>query len=469
MTERALAFLVLLLVVLAAALYLAAQMPPKKPAVSPGSAGRMAPIAPDNGRDAGREGEASVAPREEQRKDPTPRPPSDVAERADVLAQAGQLRAAGDPEGALHLLIRAHRRDSEDPALRRALQAGYRELATQHLNRGESSPAQTLFREAAALDPDDYPAQVGLATASYKLRDLRAAKEALQMALQIRPRDRFTLQFLGEIAYQEDAVDEAIRYWEAALKEAPGDTILIQLLKKARREAKTSREFRQEAEARFVVKFDGQENSETYRDVLGILEEAYREVGQGLEWHPRREVYVLLYSRKQFRDITRVPSWAGALFDGKIRMPVQGYKPGRDYAKLERILRHEYVHAVIHDLAGGPRVPVWLNEGLAQHFEPRTATKDPQALAKEIHRRGLLPPLRALEGSFGRLDSRMAAIAYDLSAAAVAYAVERYGLYRLRGVLDEVAKGRPFPDAFRDQVVPLEEFERRWHRELEGR
>ena len=36
------------------------------------------------------------------------------------------------------------------------------------------------------------------------------------------------------------------------------------------------------------------------------------------------KIVVLLYPNQAFRDITRSPSWAGALNDGKIRVPVSG-------------------------------------------------------------------------------------------------------------------------------------------------
>ena len=35
-------------------------------------------------------------------------------------------------------------------------------------------------------------------------------------------------------------------------------------------------------------------------------------------------ITVVLYSREQFRDITRSPQWAAGMFDGEIRVPVHG-------------------------------------------------------------------------------------------------------------------------------------------------
>ena len=61
----------------------------------------------------------------------------------------------------------------------------------------------------------------------------------------------------------------------------------------------------------------------------------------------------ILYTRQQFRDITKSPSWAAAAYDGRIRIPVLGAL--KDPAELDRVVTHEFVHAVIHQMY--PRVP----------------------------------------------------------------------------------------------------------------
>src|SRR5438094_3329091 len=43
----------------------------------------------------------------------------------------------------------------------------------------------------------------------------------------------------------------------------------------------------------------------------------------------------------------QAPDWAQGLFDGKIRLPVEGAM--RDGTALDRVLRHEYTHALVQD------------------------------------------------------------------------------------------------------------------------
>ncbi len=74
----------------------------------------------------------------------------------------------------------------------------------------------------------------------------------------------------------------------------------------------------------------------------------------------------MLYSGEQFHDITRSPQWAAAAFDGTIRVPMRG--AGEKGEDLDRVLAHEFSHALIRSLATRG-LPTWLNEGLASVLE----------------------------------------------------------------------------------------------------
>ena len=79
-----------------------------------------------------------------------------------------------------------------------------------------------------------------------------------------------------------------------------------------------------------------------------------------------KSVPVVLYTREQFRDITRSPEWAAAAYDGIIRVPMRG--AGEKGEDLDRVLAHEFSHALIRSLATR-NLPTWLNEGLASVLE----------------------------------------------------------------------------------------------------
>jgi hypothetical protein len=75
----------------------------------------------------------------------------------------------------------------------------------------------------------------------------------------------------------------------------------------------------------------------------------------------------VLYTRQQFSDITKLAAWSAAAYDGRIRVPLgAGLEQPEE---LDRVVLHEFVHAVLAIL-GGRTVPAWVNEGLATVLEP---------------------------------------------------------------------------------------------------
>src|SRR6185503_15914344 len=123
--------------------------------------------------------------------------------------------------------------------------------------------------------------------------------------------------------------------------------------------------------------------------------------------------------KQQFHDITKSPSWAAAAYDGRIRIPVMGAL--NSPAELERIVTHEYVHAVIQQMY--PRVPGWLNEGLATYLEPGDHTR----LVSWLRTAESMTPLANLTEAFRTSDGREAVVAYAQSYVGTRVLAERLG------------------------------------------
>jgi hypothetical protein len=78
-----------------------------------------------------------------------------------------------------------------------------------------------------------------------------------------------------------------------------------------------------------------------------------------------------------------------------------------DIDRLDRVLAHEFVHAVVAML-GGRTVPVWMNEGLAVTLGEAGSDEADAVLARARTR----PALKDLHGSFGGLSGEHARVAY---------------------------------------------------------
>jgi hypothetical protein len=203
------------------------------------------------------------------------------------------------------------------------------------------------------------------------------------------------------------------------------------------------------------VLFEGPAEEEAAAAAVDILESAYARIGDLLQTYPAEPVTVVLYTQQQFRDVTRTPAWSGGLYDGRIRLPIRGGLADR--REFERVLTHEYVHALVHSVATNA-VPAWLNEGLAAALEPGGMERARRDVA-----RGPVVPLSQLGASFSSLPPAAVPAAYAGSALAVEAILDRAGAPRLMGLLNDLGAGANFGRAFTAWVqIPFADFEREW-------
>jgi hypothetical protein len=117
-----------------------------------------------------------------------------------------------------------------------------------------------------------------------------------------------------------------------------------------------------------------------------------------------------------------------------------------------RTIKHETVHAYIYALAG-PKVPAWMEEGLAQMIAGEVADKPSQT----YHNR---PSLRALRKEFSLEDKDLLAEQYLISANAVRLLVKDFGFTGIGDYLKKISYGysheRAFSAIFRITEADLE-------------
>jgi tetratricopeptide (TPR) repeat protein len=319
------------------------------------------------------------------------------------------------------------------------------------LERGEGARAARVFAEALSLKPNDPVLLFGAGSAAYADRRPQEASPHLRRALELNPMLIGASRLLGEIAYADGDVAQAIAIYEKALKHAPEDPHLAKRLAAWRTDADVHRGFDERQLGRFKVMFQGRADAPLARQATEMLNAAFWDIGRTLGAYPSDTVVVMLYTEQQFRDVTQAPDWAKGIYDGRIRVPAAGATQSPE--SFERVLTHELVHAMIASVA--PRgVPAWLHEGLAQYFEG----DDPQAARRRLRQAGRerVMPLRTLEGSFSRLGGAQVQTAYDESLVAVDVIMQRpafnwISLFRALGETDWTERtfssfGYPYPD-----------------------
>jgi len=317
---------------------------------------------------------------------------------------------------------------------------------------GDGDRAADAFRQALALQPRDPVLQFGAGVAAHLQGREHDAIVMLQKAVQGEPRLTQAAALLGEIAYHEGDLDLAIKAYEQAIEHAPGELAMRQRLEAWRSESSTHSAYQALKDDRFAIMFDGPVQEKLAARATSVLGSAFWRIGKTLGAYPSAPITVILYSERQFRDITGAPEWAGGGFDGQIRMPVRG--ASQNLSEFDRVLTHELTHAMLKSVA--PRnLPAWLNEGLAMHFEGRDAAKSERNLAAAR----VFVPLAALQTSFGRLNAVQATVAYEESAFAARALLDRIGPSGLAMLMQDLDTGQPLTDAIGRFGFTLADFE----------
>jgi len=279
-----------------------------------------------------------------------------------------------------------------------------------------------------------------LAKTGHAVEALPYAERAVSMS----PESPDSLTVLGYVQYAADRDQDAIRTWKHSLQLRP-DAAVQQFLAKAERDATVQANYSERESSHFTLHYEGQQTSESLRNqILETLDSEYDDLVRELGIEPRNNIPVVLYTSQTFFDVTRAPSWSGAINDGKMRIPVQGVSSVTP--ELARVLKHELAHSFINQLSAG-RCPQWLNEGIAQFVEPK-ALNDGSRLA-ELYRTQHEIPLNALEGTFVNFSSVQASLAYEESLATVEYISDAYGMSDLQRILERLAQGSSTEAALR--------------------
>ena len=311
---------------------------------------------------------------------------------------------------------------------------------------GRSQDAAAAFAAAIEAEPRDPSLHLGAGLAAHLLGEATRARHALEQALELSPEYTAASLLLGEILYRGSDLEGAIRVYDEALKYAPGHETLTRRLETWRREASLHSGFFQSQGSHFTVLFEGPQDEELARRALELLEAAYWRVGTALYTFPEQVITVVLYTQQQFRDITRSPEWAAAVYDGRIRVPMRGAL--RKPEELERVLSHEFTHALIRSIAP-TRVPTWLNEGLAVLFEP----EGQKWAEKQLARTDARVDHRKLGNGFGGFNGNEARLAYAQSAVAAQKLLDLAGAAAVVALLRDVASGEDFAHAFERRVL----------------
>jgi len=268
---------------------------------------------------------------------------------------------------------------------------------------------------------------------------------------------------LGELYYENNELQKAIDNWEISQSQSPRDAIRSKIIK-AKKELKVDDKLSDKISCNFILKYD-QDDAYSSELVLHSLVNAYNTLAYDFGWYENSEFTVILYSNKDFSDILNVPSWAAAIYDGKIRIPFQYASMNID--ALESIIRHELTHALIHRMAGN-NVPAWIHEGIAQYKDGVDDTEAREVLRQAVTINSLIP-FNDLKGGFVNFkeDNTKVKIAYAESLSFIEYLINNYGFYTIIDMLNNFNNYSSIDELFTSVYrIDMNQLENGWIEQL---
>jgi len=312
------------------------------------------------------------------------------------------------------------------------------------LDRNNLGAALQHAERALGFAPDQLALLLNVAYMHLRRGEYQPALDLLERAQRSEPDSADIEKLAGWADYGLNRLAQAVAEWKRSQQQHP-DPDVARALEKAQRDLDVENSFRENRSAHFDLHYYGEAAPELARDVLRVLESDFEDIAAALNYTPREPISVTLYTNQIFHDITRAPSWAGALNDGRIRVPVQGLD--KVTPELARVLKHELTHSFINEKTHS-RCPTWLQEGAAQWMEGTRIDSSAAAALLAVYDRHQEPSLGVLEPSWTNLPSALAAIAYAWSLAVI-QTVETTSPGDLERILGRIDEGASTENAVR--------------------
>jgi len=320
----------------------------------------------------------------------------------------------------------------------------YHAAAQLELVRGDMEHALDDERTALTYAPDNLVMLLDVAYLHLRRSEYKQALDYLERAQRVAPDNPDVPKLTGWAYYGMNKLSQAVSEWERALALRP-DVQVQAALDKAKRDQQEEENYRENESSHFTLRYSGEAEPGLAREVLRALEIHFSAIESELGYTPPEPIGVILYTQQAFADITRAPGWAGALNDGRIRVPVQGLK--QLTPELSRVLKHELTHSFVRQKTRA-NAPTWIQEGLAQWMEGKRSGAAAGVLLQAYDAKQAMS-LGDLEGSWLQLSNEVAAYAYAWALANVEYIVQVDGMTDMEHILDRLAGGSTAEAALR--------------------
>ena len=356
--------------------------------------------------------------------------------------------AGGDWNRALHCFLEAAALVPDNETVLRNLSNAYQARAAELADSGDYTGAAQHLEEAIKASPENPLPRLQLGSYFLRMSLVQDAIARLEEAILLAPENLDAHELLGDAYYQDNDLPAALAQWEFVAEVNPGRAGLRDKLEKGYREDAVEFDFKDLKSRHFTITHDPQTDRGLLRQTLMVLEHAYRDIGRNFgNVYPPTPILVNVYIADDFARATALGPHVAAIYDGKIRLPVNDGTGGQISSwELKRLLYHEYTHVVVRYLLA-ENAPWWLNEGLAEVFSNELTPRDVEFLRQAYNGGGLLP-LQSLEATQMAIDGENELrLAYRQAHASTQYLWRRFGAQGLSRMIDALSRGVSPEDA----------------------
>jgi tetratricopeptide (TPR) repeat protein len=313
---------------------------------------------------------------------------------------------------------------------------GHHAASQFEMTHGAMDRALEDARSALTYSPEQPVLLMDAAYLYLRRSEYTQSLDYIDRARRLVPEDPEVSKLAGWAYYGLNKMDLAVAEWKHALSLRP-DAEVEAALQKAQRDKKEEEQYQENESSHFTLRYSGESEPSLARSVLHTLERHYGAIESELNYSPPDSIGVILYTQQAFADITQVPKWAGALNDGRIRVPVQGLSEVTP--ELSRVLKHELTHSFVQQKTLG-HAPTWIQEGLAQWMEGKRSELNAAALVA-MYRSDPELGLKHYQGDWIKLSNEAASASYAWALANVEYIVQSGGINDVDRILDRLAAG----------------------------
>jgi len=202
-----------------------------------------------------------------------------------------------------------------------------------------------------------------------------------------------------------------------------------------------------------------------------VAEDAHEQISKHLRWTLKKRVSIIVYySHNDFQQTNVIWQYmqegiggVTELFKNRVVLPFEG-----DYEQFRHVIHHELVHALLNDMiydgniqsiiAGRVklRIPLWVNEGLAEYLSMNWETKADMTM-RDLSINEKMPTVKELESY----------MAYKGGQSVWRFIAEKYGREKIGEIINAMKMTQNAEKGFERALgMDYEDLTKQWHKYL---